>query len=142
MQANAIKIADYLKQHEKIEWVIYPGHAEHPMHHLIGEGRQMRGPGAMISFGVKGGLAGAKTLLDNARLNTLAVSLGGVESLLESPALMTHAGVPREHREAAGLRDELVRCSVGIEECDDLLDDFEQALAKVEVAPVQVEHAV
>jgi len=131
MQENAIRIADYLRNHEKIEWVIYPGHENHPMHYLVGKERQMRGPGALISFGVKGGLRGAKALLDNVKLNTLAVSLGGVESLMESPALMTHAGVPKVEREKAGIKDELVRWSVGIEDFEDLKADIEQALAKL-----------
>jgi methionine-gamma-lyase len=131
MQKSAIRIADYLRNHEKIEWVIYPGHENHPMHYLVGKERQMRGPGALISFGVKGGLRGAEALLDNVKLNTLAVSLGGVESLMESPALMTHAGVPKVEREKAGIKDELVRCSVGIEDFEDLKADIEQALAKL-----------
>lgn len=130
MQESAKRIADFLANHEKIEWVIYPGHEDHPMHHLVGEKKQMRGPGALISFGVRGGLVGAKTLLDNVKLNTLAVSLGGVESLMESPALMTHAGVPKFEREKAGIKDELVRCSVGIEDFEDLKADIEQALGK------------
>lgn len=131
MQENAIRLADYLRNHEKVEWVIYPGHENHPMHRLVGKGRQMRGPGALISFGVKGGLRGAKALLDNVKLNTLAVSLGGVESLMESPALMTHAGVPKVEREKAGIKDELVRWSVGIEDFEDLKADIEQALARL-----------
>jgi len=131
MQENAIRVAKYLKDHDKIDWLIFPGHDDHPMHHLVGEGRQMRGPGAMISFGVKGGLEAAEVLLNSTKLITLAVSLGGVESLMESPALMTHAGVPKEEREDAGISDELVRFSVGIENIDDLLADLEQALAKV-----------
>jgi methionine-gamma-lyase len=133
MQQNAVAIADHLKTHGKIDWVIYPGHSEHPMHYLVGPGKQMAGPGAMISFGVKGGLKGAKTLLDNVRVNTLAVSLGGVESLMESPALMTHAGVPKAEREAAGILDELVRWSVGVENVEDLIADLDQALARVEI---------
>jgi methionine-gamma-lyase len=131
MQENAIAIAEFLKSHDQIEWVIYPGHADHPMHHMIGAGRQMRGPGAMISFGVRGGIQGAETLLNSTKLITLAVSLGGVESLMESPALMTHAGVPRDEREKAGISDELVRLSIGIENIDDLLADLDQALQQV-----------
>ena len=131
MQESAKRMADFLANHEKIEWVIYPGHENHPMHHLVGEKKQMRGPGALISFGVRGGLEGAKALLDNVKLNTLAVSLGGVESLMESPALMTHAGVPKSEREKAGIKDELARCSVGIEDFEDLKADIEQALEKV-----------
>lgn len=133
MQQNAMAIAAHLKKHGKVEWVIYPGHDDHPMHHLVGEGKQMSGPGAMISFGVKGGLQGAKTLLDNVRVNTLAVSLGGVESLMESPALMTHASVPKAQREKAGIYDELIRWSVGVENVDDLIADLDQALEKIEV---------
>ena len=131
MQANAIRLADYLKKHEKVEWLIYPGHDDHPMHHLVGPNKQMRGPGAMISFGVSGGLEGGEALLDNVKLATLAVSLGGVETLMESPALMTHAGVPEDERVKAGIKNELVRLSVGIEDCDDLIADLEQALAHV-----------
>ena len=131
MQESAKRMADFLASHEKIEWVIYPGHENHPMHHLVGEEKQMRGPGAMISFGVRGGLRGAKALLDNVKINTLAVSLGGVESLMESPALMTHAGVPKLEREKAGIKDELARCSVGIEDFEDLKADIEQALENV-----------
>lgn len=134
MQRNTIMIADYLRDHEKVDWVIFPGHDTHPMHHLIGEGKQMRGPGAMISFGIKGGLKAAEVLLDSTKLITLAVSLGGVESLMESPALMTHAGVPKKEREAAGITDGLVRCSIGIENIDDLKADLEQALEKVPAA--------
>ncbi len=131
MQESAIRMADYLRNHEKITWIFYPGYEDHPMYYLVGKDKQMRGPGALMSFGVKGGLKGAKTLLDNVKLNTLAVSLGGVESLIQSPALMTHAGVPKEEREKAGIKDELVRYSIGIEEFEDLRSDMEQALAKI-----------
>ena len=131
MQVSAIRIADYLRNHEKITWAIYPGYEDHPMHYLVGKDKQMQGPGALMSFGVKGGLSGAKTLLNNVKLSTLAVSLGGVESLIQSPALMTHAGVPKVEREKAGIQDELVRYSVGIEEFDDLKADLKQALEKV-----------
>ncbi|RKX22650.1 MAG: methionine gamma-lyase [Candidatus Zixiibacteriota bacterium] len=131
MQESAIRMADYLRNHEKITWIFYPGYEDHPMYYLVGKDKQMRGPGALMSFGVKGGLKGAKTLLDNVKLNTLAVSLGGVESLIQSPALMTHAGVPKEEREKAGIKDELVRYSIGIEEFEDLRADMEQALAKI-----------
>jgi methionine-gamma-lyase len=133
MQDNARKVADFLKHHDKIEWVIYPGHENHPMHHLIGIDQQMKGPGAMISFGVKGGLKAAETLLNSTKLITLAVSLGGVESLMESPALMTHAGVPRDERKKAGIEDELVRCSIGIENSEDILADLQQALDKIAI---------
>jgi methionine-gamma-lyase len=138
MQQNAVKVAHYLRDHPGVAWIIYPGHEDHPMHHLVGDGRQMRGPGAMISFGVKGGSKAARILLDNVKLITLAVSLGGVESLLESPALMTHSGVPRPERDKAGIKDELVRCSIGVEDCDDLLADLEQALEKVTAAQEEI----
>jgi methionine-gamma-lyase len=93
--------------------------------------RQMRGPGAMISFELKGGLAAGRVLMDNVRVSTLAVSLGGVETLIQHPASMTHAGMQRDKRLAAGITDGLVRFSIGIEDLDDLLSDLSQALDKV-----------
>ncbi|HLC78662.1 MAG TPA: aminotransferase class I/II-fold pyridoxal phosphate-dependent enzyme [Candidatus Nanoarchaeia archaeon] len=131
MQENAIKLAQYLQNHEKVEWVIYPGLENHPGNYLIGEDKQMKGPGSMISFGVKNGLEGAKSFLNNLELITLAVSLGGVESLAESPALMTHAGVPRHEREEAGIKDELIRFSAGIENYEDMQEDVKKALRRV-----------
>ena len=92
--------------------------------------QQMAGPGAVFSFGVKGGLEAGKALIDSVRLATLAVSLGGVETLIEHPASMTHAGMPRHEREAAGISDDLVRLSVGCEDVRDLIADLEQALEK------------
>ena len=91
----------------------------------------MDGFGAMICFGVKGGLEAGRTLMNHVRLITLAVSLGGVESLIEHPASMTHASVPKEEREKAGIVDELVRLSVGCEDFNDLRDDLEQALDSI-----------
>ncbi|MBU8933762.1 MAG: aminotransferase class I/II-fold pyridoxal phosphate-dependent enzyme [candidate division Zixibacteria bacterium] len=131
MQDNAIALADYLRNHPRIEWVVFPGFDDHPKYDLVKSGTQMKGPGSMICFGVKGGLNGARTFMNSVRLNTIAVSLGGVESLLESPALMTHAGIPKEKREEAGIKDELVRYSVGIEDVNDLKADLESALEKV-----------
>ncbi|MCB9539728.1 MAG: cystathionine gamma-synthase [Myxococcales bacterium] len=125
--ANARKIADYLQAHTKVEKVIYPGLQSHPQHALAT--RQMRGFGGMISFVVKGGLPAATALLKSTRVFTLAESLGGVESLIEHPAIMTHASVPPDIRAALGIADGLVRLSVGIEHVDDLLADLDRALA-------------
>ena len=91
----------------------------------------MRLPGAMISFGVKGGFNAGKILMDNVKLALLAVSLGGVETLIQHPASMTHAAMSKEAREAAGITDELVRFSVGIENVEDIIADLDQALAKI-----------
>ncbi len=127
-QQNAIKIAEYLEKHPKIAWVNYPGLPSHPQYDLMK--KQMRGPGSMISFGMKGGFEAGKKLMNNVRMIMLAVSLGGVESLIQHPASMTHAGVPKEAREKAGITDDLVRFSVGIEDVDDIIADLEQALEK------------
>lgn len=131
-QQNAVRLAEWLVAQPEIAWVAYPGLVTHPQHELMR--RQMKGPGAMISFGVHGGLEAAKRTIDAVRLATLAVSLGGVETLIEHPASMTHAAVPRAEREAAGIRDELVRLSVGCEAWEDLRDDLAQALAVATVA--------
>jgi methionine-gamma-lyase len=128
-QENAMKLAEYLKQHPKVVWVRYPGLPDHPHHHIAQ--KQMDGFGTMISFGVKNGLEGGRTLMNHVRLITLAVSLGGVESLIEHPASMTHASVPREEREESGIRDELVRLSVGCEDFEDLRNDLDQALNRI-----------
>ncbi len=128
-QENAMKLAEFLRSHPKVIWVSYPGLPEHPQHEVAK--RQMDGFGSMISFGVKNGLEGGITVMNNVRLITLAVSLGGVESLIEHPASMTHAGIPREEREEAGIRDELVRFSVGCEDFEDLRDDLDQALEQI-----------
>lgn len=128
-QENAQKLASFLQQHPKVTWVRYPGLPDHPQHAIAK--KQMDGFGSMICFGVKNGLEGGKTVMNNVRLFTLAVSLGGVESLIEHPASMTHATVPRHEREQAGIVDELVRISVGCEDFDDLRDDLDQALNKI-----------
>ena len=133
-QSNAIKLAEWLNEHQHVSWVTFPGLTSHPQHELMK--KQMKGPGAMISFGVKGGLLAAKRMIDSVEVATLAVSLGGVESLIEHPASMTHAGVPREEREAAGIRDDLVRVSVGCEAFEDLRDDLEQALEAAVTAEI------
>jgi methionine-gamma-lyase len=126
---NAAAIADYLVHHPKVARVYYPGLARHPGHDLAA--RQMRRFGGMVSFELAGGLEAGRRLMDNIELFTLAVSLGCVDSLIEHPASMTHACVPREKRERAGLGDGLVRISAGIEDAADLLQALEDGLAKV-----------
>ena len=125
-QANAMEIARWLEARKDVRWVRYVGLPSHPQYELAR--RQMSGPGAMISFELQGGFEAGKRLMDRVRLATLAVSLGGVESLIEHPASMTHAGVSREAREAAGITDGLVRYSVGIEDVRDLIEDLRQGL--------------
>lgn len=128
-QQNAAKLAEYLSDHEKVTWVNYPGLPDHPQHEIAK--KQMDGFGAMLCFGVKNGLEGGITIMNNVQLFTLAVSLGGVESLIEHPASMTHASVPKKERGEAGIMDELVRLSVGCEDFNDLRDDLDQALSKI-----------
>lgn len=125
-QENAQKIAAFLEKHPKVEWVKYPGLKSHPQHALAME--QMKGPGSMISFELKGGIDAGKRMLDNVKLALLAVSLGGVETLIQHPASMTHSKMSRESRLLAGITDGLVRLSVGIENYEDILEDIEQAL--------------
>ena len=124
---NAAAIAAWLESHPKIERVYYPGLPSHPQHALAQ--RQMRDYGGMISAVLKGGLDEARRFLERCRLFALAESLGGVESLIEHPAIMTHASVPAEVRRELGIGDGLVRLSVGIEDVDDLVRDLESALA-------------
>jgi methionine-gamma-lyase len=128
-QQNAQVLASYLENHPKVEWVKYPGLLSHPQHELAK--KQMDGFGSMISFEVKGGLVAGKVLMDNVKLAILAVSLGGVETLIQHPASMTHSKVAPEAKLLAGITDGLVRYSVGIEDIRDLLSDLEQALEKV-----------
>ncbi|MFH1319416.1 MAG: aminotransferase class I/II-fold pyridoxal phosphate-dependent enzyme [Bacteroidota bacterium] len=128
-QENAMIISEFLKNHPKVEWVKYPGLKSHPQHELAK--KQMRGFGAMISFGLKGGFEAGRILMDNVHLATLAVSLGGVETLIQHPASMTHAGISPEDRIKADITDGLVRYSVGIENVEDLISDIEQALDKI-----------
>ena len=125
-QANAQKIAEYLEAHPAVAWVRYPGLKSHPQYELAQ--RQQKGPGAMISFGLKGGLEAGKKLMNSVKLAALAVSLGGVETLIQHPASMTHAKVSSEAKLAAGITDDLVRYSVGIENVDDLIADLELGL--------------
>lgn len=131
---SAARIAAWLEAHPKVARVVYPGLASHPQHALAA--RQMRLDGApagggMITIFLKGGIAESRRFLENVHIFALAESLGGVESLIEHPAIMTHASVPPEQRVQLGISDSLVRLSVGIEHTDDLLKDLEQALAKV-----------
>ncbi|MCD6564659.1 MAG: aminotransferase class I/II-fold pyridoxal phosphate-dependent enzyme [Bacteroidales bacterium] len=128
-QENAAKIAQWLEEHPLVEWVKYPGLKSHPQHELAK--KQMRGFGTMISFELKGGLDAGKVLMDNVELATLAVSLGGVETLIQHPASMTHSGVDREKKLKAGITDGLVRLSIGIEDVEDLIDDLSQAINKI-----------
>ncbi|MBW2700461.1 MAG: PLP-dependent transferase [Deltaproteobacteria bacterium] len=125
-QENAIQVAPWLESHPKIEWVRFPGLESHPQHALAK--KQMDGPGALISFEVKGGLEAGTRFLDNVKLATLAVSLGGIETLIQHPASMTHAAMPADMRHKAGISDGLVRISVGCEDFVDIKTDLEQAL--------------
>jgi cystathionine gamma-lyase len=127
--ASGLKIAQRLEAHPKVKRVFYPGLPSHPQHALAK--KQMRAFGGMISAELKSDLAGAKRFLERTELFALAESLGGVESLIEHPALMTHGSVPESVRGELGIGDALVRLSVGIEDADDLIADLEQALAAV-----------
>jgi cystathionine gamma-lyase len=123
---NAMKVARFLEGHDAVERVTYPGLPSHPQHALAK--RQMRGFGGMVTCVVRGGLDAARRMLERVRIFSLAESLGGVESLIEHPAIMTHASVPPENRAALGISDGLVRLSVGIEDAADLIEDLRGAL--------------
>lgn len=127
--ASAQVLAELLEAHPAVERVVYPGLPSHPQYELAKQ--QMSGFGGMITFFLKGGLDAARTLLESVKIFALAESLGGVESLIEHPAIMTHASVPVDVRAELGISDGLVRLSVGIEDLDDLRRDLEQALAKI-----------
>src|SRR5262249_29808919 len=124
--ASALKIAAWLERHPKVRRVFYPGLASHPQHALAK--KQMHGFGGMISAALAGTLDGSRRFLQRCRLFAVAESLGGVESLIEHPALMTHGSVPAEVRASLGIGDTLVRLSVGIEDADDLVADLAAAL--------------
>ncbi len=128
-QENARLMAEYLEQHPKVKWVKYPGLRSHPQYELAK--KQMSGPGAMISFELKGGVEAGKILMNSVKLMLLAVSLGGIETLIQHPASMTHSKLSPADRHHAGISDGLVRLSVGIEKIDDLVRDMDQALAKI-----------
>lgn len=124
---NATELASWLQKHPKIANVIYPGLTSHPQHNLAKN--QMSAFGGMISVHLKGGLAESKRMLERCQIFALAESLGGVESLIEHPAIMTHASLPKDQREALGITDNFIRLSVGIEDVDDLKKDIDQALS-------------
>src|SRR5207244_1622851 len=123
--SNAMKIAAWLEGRKEVARTIYPGLASHPQHAIAK--KQMEGFGGMISFDLKGGIEAAKKLLSRVKLFVCAESLGGFESLIEHPAIMTHASVEPEKRRALGITDGLVRLSVGIEHADDLIADLESS---------------
>ncbi len=125
---NAMAIARHLEKHPAIQKVIYPGLESHPQHGIAR--KQMSGFGGMITFFIKGGLPEARKFLEKVKLFTLAESLGGVESLIEHPAIMTHASIPAETRKELGIHDNLIRMSVGIEDLSDLIGDLDQALTQ------------
>uniref|UniRef100_G1Q0Z9 Cystathionine gamma-lyase n=1 Tax=Myotis lucifugus TaxID=59463 RepID=G1Q0Z9_MYOLU len=125
---NGMAVAQFLESHPLVEKVIYPGLPSHPQHELAK--RQCTGCPGMITFYIKGALQHAEAFLKSLKLFTLAESLGGYESLAELPAIMTHASVPENHREALGISDTLIRLSVGLEDKEDLLEDLDQALKK------------
>ncbi|MDC8011089.1 cystathionine gamma-synthase [Tahibacter soli] len=124
---SALDLAQWLDSHPKVEKVIYPGLASHPQHALAK--RQMAGFGGMVSIYVKGGFDGARRMMERCRLFAVAESLGGVESLVNHPAVMTHASVPAENRARLGIHDNLVRLSVGVEDVEDLRAELDDALA-------------
>lgn len=128
-EQNARQVAIWLEAHPKVAWVRYIGLPSHPQHDLAA--RQMTGFGSMIAFELKGGLTAGRTVMDHVHLAGLAVSLGGVETLISHPASMTHAGMARPDRLAAGISDGLVRLSVGIEDVADILADLDQALNEI-----------
>jgi methionine-gamma-lyase len=125
-QHSATAISEMLHQHPAVEWVRYPGAPDHPQGDLAI--KQMDGPGALLCFGVRGGLQAGRLLMEKVQIPTLAVSLGGVETLIEHPASMTHAGLSPEAREQAGITDNLIRLAVGCEDTEDLLQDLREAL--------------
>jgi len=125
-EENAIAVADYLKGHPAVRRVFYPGLDSHPGHEIAK--RQMKGFGGMVSFELKGGIEAVNSFLRRIKVFSLAESLGGVASLAEHPATMSHASMPKDYREKVGITDKLVRLSVGLENIDDLIDDLGQAL--------------
>lgn len=130
-ESNAMAIAKFLEGHPKVSKVAYPGLPSHPQHALAKE--QMLGMGGMITFYIKGGMDQARTFLENVSIFALAESLGGVESLIEHPAIMTHASVPAETRKALGIDDTLIRLSVGVEDLEDLMGDLKHAFDQVKL---------
>ncbi len=127
-EANAIVIADFLKGHPSVKRVFYPGLKSHPGHDIAK--RQMTGFGGMVTFEIRGDIADVKNFLRKIKIFAMAESLGGVASLAEHPATMSHASMPEEYRQKAGITDELIRLSVGLENVEDLIDDLSQALKR------------
>ncbi len=125
-EENAIAVTNYLKGHPSVRRVLYPGLESHPGHEIAK--RQMKGFGGVVSFELKGAIKAANNFLKRIKVFALAESLGGAASLAEHPATMTHASMPKEHREKVGITDELIRLSVGLENIDDLIEDLSQAL--------------
>ncbi len=125
-EENALKIAELLEKHPKVKEVYYPGLKSHPQYELAK--KQMSGFGGMISLKVNGGKEFAKKVIESTKIFSLAESLGGVESLINFPFLMTHVGVPKEHKDRLGITEDLIRLSVGIEDSSDLINDLKQAL--------------
>ena len=134
-QRNARAISELLHAHPAVGWVRYPGAPDHPQHRLVA--KQMDGPGAILCFGVHGGLESGRQLLERLTIPTLAVSLGGVETLIEHPASMTHAGMSPAAREKAGITDDLIRLAVGCEDEQDLILDLRAALDSLAKAELQ-----
>ena len=128
-EENAMLLAEFLESHPIVEKVNYPGLASHPQAKVAR--RQMSGWGGMLSFEVEGGVEAGRKLMNSLKLCSLAVSLGSVDTLVEHPASMTHAVMPKDMRESLGISDGLVRVSVGIEDAEDILNDFEQAFDKL-----------
>lgn len=124
---NAMELANWLSKHPKVDSVIYPGLSSHPQHEIAR--KQMSAYGGMVSMNIKGGLAESKRMLEKCAIFALAESLGGVESLIEHPAIMTHASIPKDKREELGMTDNFIRLSVGIENIEDLKHDIDQALS-------------
>jgi cystathionine beta-lyase/cystathionine gamma-synthase len=126
--ANGLAVARHLDAHPKVRKVFYPGLASHPQHDLAR--RQQKGPGGMLAFDV-GSEEAARRFLNQVKICSLAESLGGVESLISLPAMMTHASMPKEVRDQVGISDSLVRLSVGIEDVEDIIADLDQALLHI-----------
>ena len=124
--SSAMAIAEWLQRDSRVERVIYPGLESHPQHALAK--KQMSGFGGIVTFFIKGGMAEARRFLERCEVFALAESLGGVESLVDHPGIMTHASVPEAQRRKLGISDQLIRLSVGIEALDDLIADLDQAL--------------
>lgn len=135
--ANARQVAAFLEDHPQVAWIMYPGLVSHPQYELASQ--QMKGPGAMISFGLKGGYDAAKSLMNHVKLALLAVSLGGVETLIQHPASMTHSRVTAAGKQKAGITQDLIRLAVGIEDVNDIIADLTQALKRYQQSKVSIQ---